>query len=87
MSGKTSQRQWMPRRVRTLLAVILALGLLIPVVSAYAQDENTPVTPNDKICIEGSVINFNEVLLKVQRGDNAISCKFQIPAGIYSHLC
>lgn len=63
MSGKTSQRQWMPRRVRTLLAVILALGLLIPVVSAYAQDENTPVTPNDKICVEGSVINFNEVLL------------------------
>jgi hypothetical protein len=63
MSGKTSQRQWMPWRVRTLLAVILALGLLIPVVSAYAQDENTAVTPNDKICVEGSVINFNEVLL------------------------
>jgi hypothetical protein len=53
----------MPWRVRTLLAVILALGLLIPVVSAYAQDENTAVTPNDKICVEGSVINFNEVLL------------------------
>ncbi len=63
MSGKTSQRQWMPWRVRTLLAVILALGLLIPVVSAYAQDENTAVTANDKICVEGSVINFNEVLL------------------------
>ncbi|HHY58240.1 MAG TPA: LysM peptidoglycan-binding domain-containing protein, partial [Chloroflexi bacterium] len=50
-------------RVRTLLAVILALGLLIPMVSAYAQDQNTAVTPNDKICVEGSVINFNEVPL------------------------
>lgn len=63
MTGNTSRRQWMPWRVRTLLAVILALGLLIPMVSAYAQDQNTAVTPNDKICVEGSVINFNEVPL------------------------
>ena len=63
MSGKTSQRQWMPWRVRTLLAVILALGLLIPMVSAYAQDENTAVTDNDKLCVKGSVINFDETPL------------------------
>jgi hypothetical protein len=60
MTGKTSRRQWMPWRVRTLLAVILTLGMLIPGVSAYAQSEGTPV---DKICVEGSVINFDETPL------------------------
>jgi len=61
MTGNTSRRQWMPWRVRTLLAVILALGMLIPVVSAFAQSEEG--TPVDKICVEGSVINFNETPL------------------------
>lgn len=62
MTGNTSRRQRMPWRVRTLLALILTLGMLIPVVSAYAQEEPTPV-PVDKICVEGSVINFNEAPL------------------------
>ncbi|MFN3331294.1 MAG: SpaA isopeptide-forming pilin-related protein [Caldilinea sp.] len=60
MTGNTSRRQWMPWRVRTLLAIILALGMLIPVVSAFAQSEDTPI---DKICVEGSVINFDETPL------------------------
>ncbi len=67
MSGNTSQRQWMPWRVRTLLAVLLALGMLIPVVSAFAQDE--AVRPNDKLCIEGSVIDWEEYLLDSSNND------------------
>ena len=67
MSGNTSQRQWMPWRVRTLLAVLLALGMLIPVVSAFAQDE--AARPNDKLCVEGSVIDWEEYLLDSSNND------------------
>ena len=65
MTGKTSRRQWMPWRVRTLLATILALGMLIPMVSAYAQ-----ATPTNSLCVEGSVINFDETLLNLDAVDN-----------------
>ena len=65
MTGKTSRRQWMPWRVRTLLAMILALGMLIPMVSAYAQ-----ATPTTSLCVEGSVINFDETLLNLDAVDN-----------------
>jgi len=66
MSGNTSQRQWMPWRVRTLLAVLLALGMLIPVVSAFAQDQ---ATATDKICVEGSVIDWEEYILETSNND------------------
>lgn len=58
MTDYFSWRRWPLWRVRTLAAVILMLGLLIPV-SASAQN----LTPLDRICVEGSVINFNETPL------------------------
>ncbi|MCS6828057.1 MAG: SpaA isopeptide-forming pilin-related protein [Caldilinea sp.] len=60
MTDILSRRQWTARRVRTLAAVILALGLLIPGGSAFAQEKAEPL---DRICVEGSVINFDETPL------------------------
>ena len=68
MSGsQSSKRQWMPLRVRALVALFLALALLIPVASAYAQeDAAAPVAAaraNNVLCAEGTVINWDESLL------------------------
>jgi hypothetical protein len=64
MSGhKSSERQWVSGRVRALLAILLALGMLIPIsISAYAGDDGTSdtVTPKDKVCVTGSVITWDE---------------------------
>ncbi len=61
MTDIFNRRQETPWRVRTLAAVILALGLMIPGVSAFAQAQGP--TPLDRICVEGSVINFDETPL------------------------
>ena len=101
MSGySSSKRQQMSGRVRALLTVLLALGMLVTLsVSVFAQDAPaeptavpaeeaapveaaapaeaaapvaeaavvaaapSPVQPYGKICVEGSVINFDETLL------------------------
>lgn len=68
MSGsQSSKRQWMPMRVRALVALLLALGLLIPVASAYAQDDAAApaaaARANNVLCVEGTVINWDETLL------------------------
>ena len=39
MSGYPSRmRQWVPGRVRALLVILLALTLLVPAASVFAQD-------------------------------------------------
>jgi hypothetical protein len=65
MSGyKSSQRQWMPWRVRTLMALFLALGMLIPAaISVFAQDEAAAVVTKDEFCVKGTIINFDETLV------------------------
>lgn len=59
MTDNFGRPRWPLWRVRTLAAIILALGLLIPGANAFAQG----LTPLDRICVEGSVINFNETPL------------------------
>lgn len=66
MSGfETSER--IPVRVRALLAVLMALAMLIPAASAFADSGAAQPGPapvgNDVFCIQGTVINFNETLL------------------------
>lgn len=69
MSGVTSsKRQWTSLRVRALTATILALALLIPLVgTAFAQNELPaqwgPFPGDNKICIDGTVINFDETTI------------------------
>lgn len=72
MSGVTSsKRQWASLRVRALAATLLALAMLIPMIGvAMAQDptpapaaEWPPYAGANKLCIKGSVINFDETLL------------------------
>ena len=71
MSGfSSSKRQWMPLRVRALVALFLTLALLIPVASAYAQDDaaaaEAPAAAaraNNVLCVKGSVINWDETPL------------------------
>ena len=65
MSGVTSsQRQWMSKRVRALMASLLALAVLIPMFSmAHAQTQPDPYPGDNKFCITGTIINFDETLL------------------------
>ncbi len=65
MSGFTSsQRQWMSKRVRALAASFLALAMLIPVFSiASAQTQPAPYPDANKLCITGTIINFDEKLV------------------------
>jgi len=60
MTDNFSRPRWLHWRVRTLAAIILALGLLIPGAGVFAQQGPIPL---DRICVEGSVINFNETPL------------------------
>ena len=101
MSGySSSKRQQMSGRVRALLTVLLALGMLVTLsVSVFAQDvpaeptavpaeeaapveaaapvaeapvvaaAPSPVQPYGKICVDGSVINFDETLLPDMQDD------------------
>ncbi len=67
MSGViSSKRQWASTRVRALAAVLLALAMLIPVIgNASAQSaQPTPYAADNKLCITGTVINFDETLLE-----------------------
>lgn len=66
MTGVTSsKRQWASLRVRALTAVLLALALLIPLIgTASAQDAQwPPYYGNNRLCIQGRVINFDETPL------------------------
>jgi hypothetical protein len=65
MSGVTSsQRQWMSKRVRALAASILALAMLIPMFSiTSAQTQPPPYAGTNKLCITGTIINFDETLI------------------------
>lgn len=75
MSGVTSsKRQWASLRVRALAAILLALAMLIPGIGvAMAQEEPAPVAAwgpyagTNQFCIKGSVINFDETPLGVNR--------------------
>lgn len=72
MSGvNSSKRQWMSGRVRVLLTLLLALGMLIPVASAFAAgqageaaDSGQGAVMNDEFCVEGTVIDFDETLME-----------------------
>ena len=70
MSGyRSSKRQWLPKHVRVLAAALLALMMLIPMVSAaYASGEGdsaagSNVRPRNVLCVDGSVINFDETAM------------------------
>lgn len=68
MSGVlSSQRQWASKRVRALAAILLALAMLIPVIGvASAQElpaQPEPYPPENELCIEGTIINFDEELV------------------------
>ena len=66
MTGVTSsKRQWASWRVRALTAALLALALLIPLIgTAHAQDAQwPPYYGNNRLCVQGRVINFDETPL------------------------
>lgn len=69
MSGVTSsKRQWASLRVRALAATLLALAMLIPVIGVAMAQEPPPATGEpypgaNKLCITGTVINFDETPL------------------------
>ncbi len=87
MSGVTSsKRQWASLRVRAIAALLLALAMLIPAVSVVmAQDDGTvapaatwgPYAGANKLCITGTVINFDETPLAFGRDGES---KWQITA-------